>query len=278
MGNRKAVRRMALSESDFNDYAAAIDGQADEAAGRMADYVASLPLDGGERARNASREAIKAAFVQEVEGSGDVSAERAARLYEELADAEGVSVPQALIARGMSFEELESIAAYITDAQGQGAEGRQTQVQQAMANAIAAQVVRMANDTIERNATRDHVKWQRVTQSPVPCAFCAVLASRGAMYSSQWHATYKAAGGRYHDNCRCVAVPCFDGQDVPFAAKAVSGYLEDYFDARHMTSDSSAWEGWKALSDEARNGYGSYSQYRFKKILSGMRKIGAYTH
>jgi hypothetical protein len=54
--------------------------------------------------------------------------------------------------------------------------------------------------------------WARVTE-PKPCAFCALLATRGAVYKSEKSAEFEA-----HDHCRCHAQPVFTG--VPFEASA----------------------------------------------------------
>jgi hypothetical protein len=52
------------------------------------------------------------------------------------------------------------------------------------------------------------VAWARVLTGPRSCAFCAMLASRGPVYTSETSALYK--GGervdKYHDDCDCEAV------------------------------------------------------------------------
>lgn len=58
------------------------------------------------------------------------------------------------------------------------------------------------------------IGWIRVTDGD-PCAFCAMLASRGPKYQSEWSATRvvkgrgtkrpRAIGDLYHDNCGCTA-------------------------------------------------------------------------
>jgi hypothetical protein len=44
--------------------------------------------------------------------------------------------------------------------------------------------------------------WMRETTSGHPCAFCAMLAGRGAVYKSNRTASFEA-----HDHCACVAIP-----------------------------------------------------------------------
>lgn len=47
--------------------------------------------------------------------------------------------------------------------------------------------------------------WQRVT-SGSPCAFCAMVASRGPAYKSERSARFEA-----HDHCSCTAEPYYEG-------------------------------------------------------------------
>lgn len=57
------------------------------------------------------------------------------------------------------------------------------------------------------------VRWFRVTAAE-PCAFCAMLASRGPVYLSRASALYatesapsRQPGEKYHDNCHCTVEP-----------------------------------------------------------------------
>ena len=61
---------------------------------------------------------------------------------------------------------------------------------------------------------------------PGACAFCLMLASRGAVYASAEHASRVGApgvvmrgfakkGDRFHDNCKCRAVEVSDGDGLP---------------------------------------------------------------
>ena len=52
--------------------------------------------------------------------------------------------------------------------------------------------------------------WQRETAGG--CAFCEMLAGRGTVYSEE------GADFASHDNCRCTAVPAFDGESAPSQA------------------------------------------------------------
>jgi hypothetical protein len=52
------------------------------------------------------------------------------------------------------------------------------------------------------------VAWMRVTAAN-PCAFCSMLAGRGATYK-----TAQSAGFKAHNACRCVAAPVFSWADA----------------------------------------------------------------
>lgn len=66
--------------------------------------------------------------------------------------------------------------------------------------------------TIERSAAASGRRWRRVPDGD-PCAFCAMLATRGYLddgYTSRESALWTAAGRTYHDFCGCVATEIVD--------------------------------------------------------------------
>ena len=70
------------------------------------------------------------------------------------------------------------------------------------------------------NTTRDHGQRTRTAVARVPeagaCAFCRMLASRGAAYGSAESAQSTKDGKRFHDNCRCsTQIARIDGRDLP---------------------------------------------------------------
>ncbi|MDT8910896.1 hypothetical protein [Amycolatopsis sp. PS_44_ISF1] len=73
--------------------------------------------------------------------------------------------------------------------------------------------------------------WLRVTDGD-PCAFCAMLASRGAfgtpvLYRSERSATTTAATGEeYHDGCGCQAEPVFGRVVLPEASQRFAALWE----------------------------------------------------
>lgn len=82
------------------------------------------------------------------------------------------------------------------------------------------------------------------------CAFCRMLATRGADYQSKESAlrvvlqrkrNTRKLGEKYHDNCRCVDVPVW-GSKVYEEAPYVADWREAYYEAtkRHGTSNTKA--------------------------------------
>jgi hypothetical protein len=62
-------------------------------------------------------------------------------------------------------------------------------------------------------ADQKAIAWMRVTAAN-PCAWCAMLASRGAVYRSEASAGFSA-----HGHCRCTAAPVFSENNAGFIAQ-----------------------------------------------------------
>lgn len=87
-------------------------------------------------------------------------------------------------------------------------------------------------DTIleSMRADREVFRWARAT-SGTPCAFCAMLASRGAVYRSE-----QTAGFQAHDSCACFPEPAYSPDAPPPAGterfhdlwEQSDGTLEDF--------------------------------------------------
>jgi hypothetical protein len=75
-------------------------------------------------------------------------------------------------------------------------------------------VKQFSRDTIARNAAKDpsRAMYARVPGGRDTCAFCLMLASRGAVYGSS-----SAAGemNKYHGKCDCVPTPVWSTDDLP---------------------------------------------------------------
>lgn len=80
------------------------------------------------------------------------------------------------------------------------------------------------------------VGYRRILNSPHPCAFCVLLASRGAVYRSAT-ATVVGRGGAargarqigeaYHDRCSCTLEPLYEHEEEPAEALALQRQWEE---------------------------------------------------
>lgn len=100
------------------------------------------------------------------------------------------------------------------------------EAKQVTAGKVASSVVRHAQaggrQTIHENSQRDEVAlgWIRVTKAK-PCAFCAMLASRGIHYRSFKEGSFDLSNARFtgegdakvHDECGCSLKPVYSKND-----------------------------------------------------------------
>jgi len=85
--------------------------------------------------------------------------------------------------------------------------------------------------------------WSRVTDND-PCAWCAMLASRGPVYKSAKTAGDPRQGGdRYHDACACQAWPAFSLNE-PFVGAAEKLY-DDWLRVTRGTGGRNAVNTWR---------------------------------
>jgi len=93
-----------------------------------------------------------------------------------------------------------------------------------------------ARDTVEFNVGQDPAQPRFARHASAnACAFCALLATRGAVY--HWEDT---AGAKYHDHCHCVAVPVFPGtayEPAPYVKDWESAYTAARADVGGKTKD-----------------------------------------
>jgi hypothetical protein len=80
-----------------------------------------------------------------------------------------------------------------------------------VSGAVTRHVLDGGRQTIIDTAYGDEraIGWARLTDGK-PCAFCAMLAGRGAVYKTESTADFQA-----HDHCGCQAIPIFTAADVP---------------------------------------------------------------
>jgi hypothetical protein len=78
-----------------------------------------------------------------------------------------------------------------------------------------------SRETIRDSALADPAsrRWVRVPRATA-CPFCLMLASRGAVYTSEETASGRRGG--FHDHCRCSVSVVFDDADVPEFNRALA--------------------------------------------------------
>lgn len=96
-------------------------------------------------------------------------------------------------------------------------------------------------------ADRTAVGWARVT-SDDPCAFCRMLASRGATYKTEVGADFVP-----HDGCGCSPEPLFKGASPPEQA---AEYAREWNEAQRLARQSGT--GSRGTSNNALNNYRRY--------------------
>ena len=77
--------------------------------------------------------------------------------------------------------------------------------------AVTSHVLKGGRDTLIQSVGADPraLKWARVT-SGTPCAFCAMVASRGAVFKGESTAEFEP-----HDHCNCTVEPHYEGSAMP---------------------------------------------------------------
>ena len=102
------------------------------------------------------------------------------------------------------------------------------QVRQRFNEIVAAETQRTYREMIANTAGQQRKAWRRVTDGN-PCAFCAMLASRGPVYT-ETTVTTRHDGMRYHKGCGCTAEPWYgkweDWQPSPQEQPLVDAYFE----------------------------------------------------
>ncbi|RJU01984.1 hypothetical protein D6T65_05020 [Arthrobacter frigidicola] len=251
--------------------------------------VSSLEGESPERTRRVLFEAFPEVFNPYAAASSAVSAS----FYEEVRDISGVGgsfTAQTLDAvetpRWTSLVGFGSAPAVFE-------QGGSALMYSLLSGGLTQVLTEMAGDTIAGNGSIDRVTvgFQRVPKVGC-CAFCGMLASRGAAYSSEGAAGgvvgrgtpipkvksrggqakgikprgSRALGDNFHDHCKCRAVPVFEDNYVEMQSDA-DKYFDAYADARGKVNDYRKTQGYVGFGDQAA------SQ---KMILSEMRKaIGA---
>jgi hypothetical protein len=168
---------------------------------------------------------LRMALAQAIRQEFTVSAQQANAYFLESRLAAGVTdTPPVLTLPEMPVQELitavlDSTGPYRLLASIKAATQPLPQVFQASGTVLAGAATRLVLNGGRQallSAVQDDQRalaWLRVTASN-PCAFCAMLASRGAVYKSE-----QSAGFQAHGHCRCTAAAVFSENDAGFIAQ-----------------------------------------------------------
>lgn len=210
----------------------------------------------------AASSAVSASFYEEVRDMSDVKGSFAVQTL----DTVDVGRWSALVGFGTAPAIFE--------------QGGSALVYSLLSGGLTRVLTEMAADTVIGNASLDPapMSYQRVPQ-PGCCAFCGMLASRGASYSSRESAMgvvgrgvpvdktrgkrggqgkgigargSRKLGEKFHDHCKCRAVPVTAGNSVQLQAGA-DKYFDAYADARNNVSNVRKADGYKGYGDQAES-------------------------
>lgn len=275
-----------IARAGFDAYSALIDRQGQEAMRKIREFSSKLKWGNTKESRAFARELLHDYAYDVITSYGDNAASIAAEYYDELARLAGADVPRAIMAGGYTAEQVSGAVDYATrsvwDADEDGLKPvSQPSIDAAVAGMVQGRVMRMANQTMWDNASRDHARYARVTRSAHPCAFCLMLASAGFVYTSEKTAVLAHGLHSYHDSCSCVAVASFDEDGLEGYQDTVDGYYDMWRTASESLPDSATRESWNELTAGEQEKYrrpdhptwNPYANYRTHQVLSQMRSL-----
>lgn len=165
----------------------------------------------GEVDPQAVRDALLEAYPQLVNRYASVAGEVTATWYEQVRPNSGYAVAQGSV----DAEQTNQLIRYgVRPLFGVG----DATALSLLGGSLQRLIAGVSRDTVTGNVDRERSEgktdlgFARVPRTGC-CAFCALLASRGAVYTSR-----RTAGevDKYHDFCRCTVAPAERGEDLPY--------------------------------------------------------------
>lgn len=135
---------------------------------------------------------------------GEVAATVSAEWFEEVYGA------RAVMARPIRAEFVERGVRYTA---GHLFDGDPTATLAALDVKLDQWIKQAGRDTIARSADRHGLAYARVPSGDKTCAFCLIMASRGAVYDREWNAG--GNGNAFHGACDCHIVAVRSQDDLP---------------------------------------------------------------
>lgn len=188
--------------------------------------------------RDGSEDTLTAAVAALVDRFTPIATTEAAEFYRLIRTRAGIpGSPTIHLGQTAPLEQVSTVMRWATQPLLDGQsdlEATQTKIVGAAEKLVAD----AARDTII-GTVQDDAKargWARIPEAD-PCAFCALLSIRGAVYKSEQTADFKA-----HDHCRCHAEPVFGQYEAP---ARVRQWEADYYKATRgvygMKNLQNAW-------------------------------------
>ena len=207
-----------ISRSNFDQYNQAVEALINEALQATSDQLRAWMLINPDASVAEIREFAKEVMDGMCQVYGEAASSLAAEWYDIEASNAGKVLPVAITETTYNPEQIDKVARYQASKLIAGdIEGFIDRC----AEYIENNTKRSLNNTIMANVSRDTgngVRFARVPTGFETCAFCYMLASRGAVYHSRYTAGEQ---NHYHRRCDCKIVPGFE--DDPDAA-IVEGY------------------------------------------------------
>lgn len=201
------------SLSDIQAYQASVD---DVSALALAELLRFWRGVDGEDAIPAAV-AVREFLPDLVDGYAPLSSEIAASFYDEARSAAGVRGSfLADLAPGRSMDALQRMISWAvaplfrSDPKTQVAAPDTGLALSRLSGGTQLEIAESARDTIQHNGENDPAiaRFARHASANA-CAFCALMATRGAVYRT---AAAAGNGNKYHAHCHCVAYPVFEGE------------------------------------------------------------------
>lgn len=166
---------------------------------------------------------LVAFFPDLVQAYGDTAAVLSADWYDLLRDVPASAASfRAVTASPVKTAQAEASARWAIGPLFQAEPNPSTALSQLMGSTQRL-VLQPGRESFAQSASRDPVRtgWAIVPGGATTCAFCVMLASRGAVYAEESHM------GDFHDNCTCVQVLIRSKDDYP-AGHDLDHYRELY--------------------------------------------------
>lgn len=222
---------LTVSQDSWNDYTDRLRLLNDTAADEVRQYLGTHDVT----SREGRGQLIDYAYGVATK-YGEGSAALSAQMYDAIARAEGMELPEAEVAETATIDETARAVVGTM----------KTGNNEVVAGSIGRLVKVAGVDTTMKNALRDGAQWAWIPQGSETCAFCIMLASRGWQYASE--AALKGGHAEHiHANCDCTYAVRFSS-DTEYEGYDPDKYLRMYEDA-----EGNSWQ--EKLNSMRRDSY-----------------------